>query len=120
MNLRYRVLVVCLIIMTINGLVAQHRGNSDKKLGRWVENKFEDFIKGDVWTQSANLYVSRSGRMQSVYRWDINKDGYIDILFSQAHENNESPDCFLYLDSAAKQSKRVDLEARGAFSVKLA
>src|SRR3989442_10516363 len=113
MKPKFKVLVISLTIVMIQWLIAQDSNNNDKSVKSWVENRFEDFIHGDFWTQSANLYVSKAGRVQSVYRWDINKDGYIDILFSQAHENNEAPDCFLYLDAAGKQSKRVDLEARG-------
>jgi hypothetical protein len=45
------------------------------------------------------LYVSRSGQVQAINRWDINGDGYNDILISCDHDDFETVDAFIYWGS---------------------
>ena len=57
---------------------------------------FEAFRSGSLSGSGANLYVSRQGRVQVINRWDLNNDGYNDVLISNDHDNFEIVDAFVY------------------------
>ncbi|MFN0168331.1 MAG: FG-GAP repeat domain-containing protein [Bryobacteraceae bacterium] len=57
---------------------------------------FDDFHGGTLGNSGANLYVSRSGEVQVVNHWDLNKDGYLDVLISNDHDVMETVDAFIY------------------------
>ena len=57
---------------------------------------FEDFRKGTFADGGANTYVSAAGVVQLIHRWDINADGYLDLLFGQDHDHVEKPDALIY------------------------
>ena len=52
----------------------------------WVEDTFEDFIDGRLDASGSNIYVSRDGKIRTILRYDLNDDGYIDLLFCQMHD----------------------------------
>ncbi|MCC6588100.1 MAG: VCBS repeat-containing protein [Bryobacterales bacterium] len=58
-----------------------------------------DLSKGTFSNSGANLYVSRQGRLQVINRWDLNNDGFNDILISNDHDNFETVDAFVYWNS---------------------
>ena len=60
---------------------------------------FRDFIPGTLGNSGANLYVSQKGRVQVINNWDINKDGYVDILVSNDHNVSETVDALVYWGS---------------------
>ncbi|MFN7924807.1 MAG: VCBS repeat-containing protein [Bryobacteraceae bacterium] len=60
---------------------------------------FQMFRTGTFGNAGANLYVSRAGRVQTVNRWDLNNDGFLDILISNDHDNQETVDAFVYWNS---------------------
>ncbi len=62
----------------------------------WVEDSFEDFRDGQFDDAGANMYVSAKGEIKSVNRWDVNNDGYIDILFPNSHPLKEMLDLSIY------------------------
>ena len=57
---------------------------------------FADFARGTAGNSGANLYVSRAGRVQVINKWDLNKDGYVDVLISNDHDVFEIVDAFIY------------------------
>jgi hypothetical protein len=62
----------------------------------WREDNFEEFADGTFGDGGANTYVSAKGRVQTVNRWDINGDGYIDIAVSNSHGLSEALDLSIY------------------------
>lgn len=76
-------------------LVAPARGTGDGRL-IWTQSTFEDFRKGRFEDGGANAYVSRRGRVQLINRWDLNDDGYIDIVFANSHSHAEKLDAIIY------------------------
>ncbi|MEO7651042.1 MAG: VCBS repeat-containing protein [Bryobacteraceae bacterium] len=60
---------------------------------------FEAFRRGTPGNAGANLYVSRSGKVQVINHWDLNRDGYNDILISNDHDNDEVVDAMVYWNS---------------------
>src|SRR5215472_8631876 len=57
---------------------------------------FEDFRKGKLGNSGANLYVSQNGRVEVINKWDLNGDGYPDLLMSNDHDVYEAVDAFIY------------------------
>jgi hypothetical protein len=62
----------------------------------WREDTFEDFVDGTFGDGGANTYVSAKGRVQTVNRWDVNGDGFIDIAVSNSHGLSEALDLSIY------------------------
>ena len=62
----------------------------------WKESGFEAFADGTFSDGGANTYVSASGRVQVVNRWDFNGDGFIDILCANSHPLLEMLDMSVY------------------------
>ena len=69
--------------------------------GTWVRHaSFEDFRRGQTGNSGQNLYVSRSARIQVINRWDLNRDGYPDLLFTSSHDVIENPEALIYWGTA--------------------
>ena len=66
------------------------------KVNAWTQNSFEDFVQGSFGDGGANTYVSRRGRIQLINRWDLNQDGYHDLVFSNSHPHVEALDGAIY------------------------
>ena len=63
----------------------------------WVVHRtFEDFSAGSLGDSGSNLYVTRSGTVQMIYRWDLNNDGFLDIFLAQDHDILENVDALIY------------------------
>ena len=62
----------------------------------WREHTFEDFADGRLGDGGANTYVSARGRIQLVNSWDLNQDGYLDLVFSNTHPHREKLDAAIY------------------------
>jgi len=44
------------------------------------------------------LYVSKKGVLQRIWRFDVNNDGYVDLLIANSHDYNEHPDVYIIKD----------------------
>ena len=63
----------------------------------WVIHRtFEDFSAGNLGDSGSNLYVTRSGTVQMIHRWDLNNDGFLDIFLAQDHDILENVDALVY------------------------
>ncbi|OGD21674.1 MAG: hypothetical protein A2W03_17210 [Candidatus Aminicenantes bacterium RBG_16_63_16] len=54
----------------------------------WVEDTFEDFRDGKLDAAGQNIYVSRDGSIRTIHRFDLNQDGFIDLIFNSTHDTN--------------------------------
>ena len=52
----------------------------------WIEDSFDDFADGQFDAAGHNLYVSRDGRVRTIHRFDLNQDGYLDLVFNSTHD----------------------------------
>jgi len=52
----------------------------------WIEDSFEDFSDGSLDASGQNLYVSHDGSVRSIARFDLNDDGWIDLLYMNTHD----------------------------------
>jgi hypothetical protein len=61
-----------------------------------VTRGFEAFRRGTFGNAGQNLYVSRAGVLQRIHQYDINRDGYVDLLFCNSQNHWEIPPAYLY------------------------
>src|SRR5262245_25526364 len=60
----------------------------------WETRGFDAFRSGEFDAGGSNLYVSRSGTVQTVHRWDVNRDGFFDLIFNNTHDLVYTPPAF--------------------------
>ena len=82
--------------MLIVFLLVFSLGYSMGENGAIRHHGFDDFIQGVPGNSGANLYVSRRGLVQVINQWDLNRDGYVDIVISNSHDMFEVVDAFIY------------------------
>ena len=75
-------------------------GVSHSRDGNIRHADFEDFNQGTLGNAGANLYVSRKGTVQVINQWDLNRDGYVDLVLSNTHDNMSVVDALVYWGSA--------------------
>jgi len=70
----------------------------------WIRHSgFADFSKGTFGDSGRNTYVSAAGRVQMIHRWDLNRDGFPDLVFTQdENSRSETPDAFVYRNDRGK------------------
>jgi len=88
-NFRKKLLFTAMLFAAVTSPVIKSTG-ADKTVIR--HRGFEDFSKGTFGDGGVNIYVSQSGVIQLIHRWDINDDGYMDLLISQDHNDVETVD----------------------------
>ena len=90
-------LAVLPFITVISGIESAAQGSE----AVWIrQNGFEAFKPGSAGDSGANLYVSARGRIQTINRWDLNRDGELDLLFTQDHNHVYNPDALIYWGGA--------------------
>jgi hypothetical protein len=58
---------------------------------KYIHKGFSDFSKGYMGNGGQNLYVSKKGVLQRIFRFDTTSNGYFDIKIANSHEFNERP-----------------------------
>jgi len=83
------------------------------KYKEWITEGFEDFRAGTFGNGGQNLYISKKGILQRIHQTDINRNGFIDLVFcnSQNHEENEP--VYLYPDPTGCPELVEELDAGG-------
>ena len=81
-----------------------------------VTRGFEAFRRGTMGNAGQNLYVSRNGILQRIFQFDLDQDGYADLVFCNSQNHWERPPAYLYPDPLADPSHRILLPAEGARS----
>jgi hypothetical protein len=72
----------------------------------WTIEGFDAFRRGTFGNAGQNLYVSRAGVLQRIYRFDVNGDGYFDLPFANCQEHHESAPSYVYSISGARPRRR--------------
>ena len=60
---------------------------------------YQQFSKGHFSDAGGNLYVSKQGRIQFVNLFDLNFDGYPEVVLNNDHNHTEAPDALVYYNS---------------------
>jgi hypothetical protein len=101
----YIIVIGCVGLFGFNeipmGQIKKSTSNSDtaKKEILFYHKNFEDFSRGNFSDCGANLYVSKNGNLQFVNLFDLNADGYPEVVINNDHNHYETPDLFIYRNS---------------------
>ncbi len=68
------------------------------KQQEWVTEGFADFRAGTFGNGGQNLYVSKKGILQRIHQTDINRNGFIDLVFCNSQNHEEKEPIYLYPD----------------------
>jgi hypothetical protein len=82
----------------------------------WTQNSFEDFSQGSMLDAGSNLYVSASGRIQMINRWDLNGDGNLDLIVPSGHPHTEKENTYIYFNRGGNIDGRSRIEIPGGGS----
>lgn len=63
---------------------------------------FEDFSSGTVSNSGHNLFISRDGEIRFINWFDLNNDGYSEIVVLNDHNHYETTDAFIYYNIPGK------------------
>lgn len=85
----------------------------------WKTAGFDGFSKGTMENGGQNLYVSRQGVLQRIFHYDVNGDGFPDLLFANSQSMFERPPVFVYEDLPGSEAYRT-LPSNGTFDGALA
>ncbi|RAV19607.1 FG-GAP repeat domain-containing protein [Paenibacillus contaminans] len=80
----------------------------------WRERGFDDFADGTFGNGGQNLYVSRKGVLQRIFRFDVNRDGYADALFVNSQDMDERPPVYVY-PNPFRPDGRIELPSAGSY-----
>jgi hypothetical protein len=87
------ILISCLISMWGSVFAASPQ---EKDAMTIVHEGFTTFIRGTLGDAGANSYVSARGNIETIHRGDLNRDGELDLVFTQDHNFNYAPDAMIY------------------------
>ncbi len=84
-------------------------------MGEWVTRGFDAFSRGVFGNAGQNLYVSSAGVLQRIFHFDLNCDGYADLVFCDSQNDWEKPPTSVYEDPLDSR-RLVELPAEGGWS----
>lgn len=56
----------------------------------WNTKGFEAFRRGEFGDGGYNIYVSKAGVLQRIYQYDLNRNGYFDLVYANCQNHHES------------------------------
>lgn len=62
----------------------------------WITSGFDGFRQGTLGNAGHNLYISRQGILQRIHQYDLNGDGYLDLVFCNSQDHWERPPTYVY------------------------
>jgi len=81
----------------------------------WSTRGFEAFREGTCGNAGHNLYVSHAGILQRIHQYDLDGDGWFDLLFCNSQNHCEKPPVYVYRESTARP-QLIELPSAGALS----
>ena len=80
---------------------------------KWSVSGFEGLSEGILGNGGQNIYVSRKGVLQRIWRFDTTNSGYTDLLIANSHDFNEHPKLHIIHDPAG-EAPRQEVSTQGA------
>jgi len=71
----------------------------DGKCGKeraWIHKGFEQFSKGRFDNGGDKLYMNAKDVIEMIHRFDVNNDGYVDIILPNSHGYSERGPTWIY------------------------
>lgn len=84
----------------------------------WTTEGFDAFRAGDFGNGGQNLYVSRAGVLQRIHHFDLDQNGFLDIVICNSQAHYEMPPAGVYRDPLG-DCVHQELPADGARSAAL-
>ena len=56
---------------------------------KWITQGFDAFRRGTFGNGGHNIYVSKQGILQRIFQYDLNRDGYVDLVFANCQNHGE-------------------------------
>ena len=81
----------------------------------WTTSGFESFTAGTFGNAGHNLYVSHAGILQRIHHFDLDQNGYLDLVICNSQAHYEMPPAGLYRDPLGR-CEYQELPADGARS----
>lgn len=78
----------------------------------WVTEGFDEFRKGTFGNGGHNIYVSKKGILQRIFQYDLNHNGYVDLVYANCQNHGESAHSYVY----TMDGKRSALPGQGSVS----
>lgn len=105
MNTKYIFILLCYILPFQYTLAQQ-----------WVDETFEDFSKGEFEDAGQNIYISKKGQIRTIRRFDLNNDGYVDLIFNSTHNDDAAVPATIATVSNRNEIHTQYLNVRGCLS----
>ena len=84
-----------------------------------AKTAFRRFQRRRIRPRRQNLFVSRAGVLQRIQRYDLNKDGYVVLIFRDSENHCEKPPAYACRNPLG-ESACIELPSEGARSVSMA
>jgi len=78
----------------------------------WITEGFDAFRRGTFGNGGQNIYVSKKGVLQRIFQFDLDRNGYIDLVYANCQNHGESAPAYVY----TTDGHRAELPAQGALS----
>lgn len=85
----------------------------------WVEDTYKDFSDGYLGNSGQNLFISHNGVIRTIHRFDLNEDGYVDLLFNSTHDYDYYVPATIIKMSKDRKMDISKLAIRGSLSAEV-
>lgn len=91
------ILLAAIVTCFSTVLVLPSRGSKiDGEQKVWTTSSFLEFSDGTLSDGGVNTYVTAGGEVRLINLWDLNNDGFLDIVFPNTHDNNQQVELSIY------------------------
>lgn len=101
--MKYFLLITAtLLFISLPGILSAQRvatkaaASSLEKPVLFYHHTYNDFMKGVVSESGGNIYISKKGQIQFINLFDLNGDGYPEVVTNNDHNGYDTPDAFVY------------------------
>ena len=81
---------------------------------QWIDGTFEDFSKGEFEDSGQNIYITKQGQIKTIRRFDLNNDGYVDLIFNSTHNDDQGVPATIATASGRNKINTQFLDVRGS------
>ena len=117
--MRKRIVFSCLFVVCTLLFLSYQSQSGEKK---WSTSTFFEFSEGTFVDGGENIYVTADGEIRLINQWDLNRDGFIDVVLPNTHDNNQKVDLFIYwgVKGSSNVRNRTRLPSDGGLSQTIA
>ena len=76
----------------------------------WITEGFDAFRRGTFGNGGQNIYVSKKGILQRIFQYDLDRNGYVDLVYANCQNHSESAPSYVY----TMDGTRTELPGQGS------